>query len=154
MVSRAPLSLTPGLGSGYPYRCVEHHRRGYGRAIRTISRRLVNHCRIRANPLGLRIRANCESASQHSSALYDYMLLGCVTDLGCIFKQLLGRFGAFPSDRRASAWLANPCELRIRITVCIRLHTKTGSSSAWTKQPWGRRAGWRVACHCISPETT
>ena len=36
----------------------------YGRAIRPISRSLVNHCRIRANPLGLRIRANCESASQ------------------------------------------------------------------------------------------
>ena len=36
----------------------------YGRAIRSISKRLVNHCRIRANPLGLRIHANCESASR------------------------------------------------------------------------------------------
>ena len=35
-----------------------------GMAIRRISRRLVNHCRIRANPLGLRIHANRESASQ------------------------------------------------------------------------------------------
>ena len=42
-------------------------------AIRTISRRLGNHCRIRANPLGLRIHANCESASQsntHNQGLY------------------------------------------------------------------------------------
>ena len=37
-------------------------RRWHGRAIRTISARLVNHCRTRVNPLGLRIHANCESA--------------------------------------------------------------------------------------------
>ena len=44
--------------------CSQHVGSAYGRAIRTISRRLVNHCRIRANPLGLRIHANCESVSQ------------------------------------------------------------------------------------------
>ena len=30
----------------------------YGRAIRTLLRRLMNHCRICANPLGLRITRN------------------------------------------------------------------------------------------------
>ena len=35
-----------------------------GGSIRTISRMLVNQCRSRAIPLGLRIHANCESASQ------------------------------------------------------------------------------------------
>ena len=42
----------------------------YVKAIRTTSRRLANHCRIRANPLGLRIHANCESASQIKSGVY------------------------------------------------------------------------------------
>ena len=36
--------------------CPHHVGSAYGKAIRTISRRLVKHCRIRANPLGLRIR--------------------------------------------------------------------------------------------------
>ena len=44
--------------------CPHHVGSVYGVATRTTSRRLVNHSRIRANPLGLRIHANCESASQ------------------------------------------------------------------------------------------
>ena len=53
----------------------------YGRASRTISRRLVNHCRIGVNSLGVRIHANCESASQPLTNLtfrkrktYNYQL--------------------------------------------------------------------------------
>ena len=48
--------------------CPHHVASAHGTAIRTISRRLVNHCRIRANPLGLRIHATCESPSQEYSA--------------------------------------------------------------------------------------
>ena len=44
--------------------CLHYVGSAYGRAIRTISRRLENHRRVRANPLGLRIHANCISASQ------------------------------------------------------------------------------------------
>ena len=44
--------------------------RAYGRAIRTISRRLGNHCRIRANPFRMGIHANCESASQLLNNLF------------------------------------------------------------------------------------
>ena len=45
--------------------CPQRVGSAYGRAIHTISRRLVNRCRIRANPLGLRIHANCNSTSHH-----------------------------------------------------------------------------------------
>ena len=44
--------------------CPHHVGSAYGMALRTISRRLVSHCRIRTSPLGLRIHAKGESASQ------------------------------------------------------------------------------------------
>ena len=44
--------------------CPHHVGSAYGMAIHTISSRLENHCRMRTNPLGLRMHANCECASQ------------------------------------------------------------------------------------------
>ena len=49
--------------------CPDHVGSAYGRATRIISRRHVNHCRIRANPLGLRIPVNWVSASRANTIL-------------------------------------------------------------------------------------
>ena len=57
-------SARQGSCYGAPLLCARHVGSAYGRAFRTRSRRLANHCRIRANPFRLRVHASCESPSQ------------------------------------------------------------------------------------------
>ena len=98
-----------------PILCPHHVGSAYGRAIRTISRRLGNHCRIRANPLGLRIHANCESASQIQTACTSVgtprELTGCPACFGTgthpIIRNPLNKKSTRHSGLRIAA---NSCE--------------------------------------------
>ena len=53
--------------------CPHHVGSAYGRAIRTISRTLVNHCRTRANPCELRTRITVpERVYRESGYIHNY----------------------------------------------------------------------------------
>ena len=85
----------------------------YGRAIRTISTRLVNHGRIRANPLGLRIHANCESASQLMCPFFpthQSRRRRCIASAGSVwgarhkYCRCMGRWGWWAAPPRNPHW--------------------------------------------------
>ena len=114
--SRDPQLRLSRLKGRYETQPVEF---GLSRGIRKWA--CANGCLIRANPLGLRIQANCESARQ---GLKKHNIKKACDSL---------------SYSRASVSFANPCKLRI---IIPRLHGRLHSKFGPWKRPSTRRHRW------------